>query len=629
MQTNELSRAPELPLELWQLIVDHVLDGDRRYRNPLDPWRWDLLRIGGLCRSAYAATRPIVFRELILPIRRDLGRAFPRECGGLSADAVPFPNLRPVVDLSHPLVRHVTAVSSVPELYPLVVLDGKLYFTSLARDGDTTERVQLAVTSLWSSVATPDELKKLECLIHGGLVLVPFPISSVSSIAVLDPYSCDAELSPIFGGRRWSRLPFLFLLNPHAIRTLVVSSDAKDAPSLVSSLSRRFPHASSCRIEQVAHGSFDGAKFPAGVRDIEYDAYAFDYHLAPAINALRLTEYQLARLREAGLADVIGDPYIPTSPWYSRDEERGSDSSADEYAGSDSDNDNDSPRRLLRGLPRFRAYRRVRTLTLRGDGCGYFEYLEDIMAHPHIERMTLLAHVDAMVTSTSPFTVSMPSLRYLELSHSLLSAIQWTDSSPDEADRVWQCTPNSFPVLDTLVLVSNSPEQRFDKRVNDRGNADYDEERGEWTTVLPELRVTTSFTARNLRKLVVWSPSSTGAPTRMYLRRAELKSIPRNFPNLEQLILPHVVARMAPRPRGSLLLPRLQELDVSASVCGGLEETDLPALRKLTVRGSVQRIPVARWPNLREVAVRGGGEVPDEVRTRVTCLPGFKKLEVS
>ncbi|KAI9178782.1 hypothetical protein H9P43_005444 [Blastocladiella emersonii ATCC 22665] len=615
MKTNEGPPTPELPLDVWQRLVSHLLDAGRRCRDPRDTWRWDLFRVGALCRDAYAAARPLLFRELILPIRGSFSADFPPECSAVHPDAVPFPRLH-AVGLTDPLFRRIRSVTKVQQLNPLVVLDGKLYFASLARDGDTAERVQRTVTAMWSDFVHPAALSELFCLVRGGLVLVPFPTRLVSYVVLLDPQGRANELSPTIGGRRWNRLPFVRQLDPRAIRKLVFTSNAPDASSVLGSLSRMFPRASSCFIENLADESA-GATVPLGATEMDYDGGSFDDHLLPAVEALVLSKYQLARLRDAGLHGVIGDP-IGTAR-YPSDEERDSDASAEEFAGSDSDDDYDTRMRRRFGpeAPRLRAFRRVTSFTLRGID-GDLDCLEDIFMHPHIERLALLGTGKYVnVNVMSPLVVSMPSLRYLELSFICLDAIYRMQRENASHRPFEQCKDDAFPLLETLVIV-NDGKCSSNLGIHSLGLG---------MTKFNANHLDSFAKARNLREFAV-QPDDPECTTQMEMSVNDLRRLGQLFPKLERLLIPIVSAPEPHSDLGPLALSNLRELDADASVCSCLANTELPALRKVTVRGPMERIPVERWPNVAETVLHDRAEQDSEAAGErlLAELENFKKL---
>ncbi|KAI9176163.1 hypothetical protein H9P43_006528 [Blastocladiella emersonii ATCC 22665] len=495
LDATEPSDAParDLPAELWELVVGHVFD--RASSDPADPWRWDLLHLGNLCRTTYAVTRPYLIRELVLGFRADATK-----------------NTLPAWDRTvgvHPLSN----LRTVPELYPLVVRGGKLFLVSAAADGGgSLERIT------------------------GGLVLIPFPLSLVSALSIIDYNDESFDLRETVGGRKWSRLPFLAELDPNSIRKLEVRSMSKS------------------------------------VRDFDYEQDTLDFGM-PAINSLVLSKRQIKRMRELGLDHLVGNSYPPYGMG-----ERTSDASADDLVGSDSDaNTPGLEYRLFSGVPRHRAFRRLRSLTLRSRFIR-FDSLNLTFTHPHLERLALIGPPKSSAGILPATSVLMPSLRHLELTFSIISRMRALQSDI-------LVTGTSFPVLETLTIIDDCTAAR-----------------NQYTGEAPHLNLRDWPAFPTLRELHVL-PEYRGHRAQAALMPLDLAHLSRKSSKLERLMLPTVSVRTGFAGADAVRFPCLRELDATASLCQVLGRTALPNLRKLTVRGSLEAVPGKLWPNLEVVEV--------------------------
>ncbi|KAI9176175.1 hypothetical protein H9P43_006540 [Blastocladiella emersonii ATCC 22665] len=213
----EAASDRHLPVELWERVVHFVVKRGRAGSNEsVDPWRWDLLHLGNLCRTTYAITRPYLFRELVLGFRANVAK-HRLPAWNRTADVHPLTNMRRIVDTTtSDLMQHVRPLSEIPELCPYVVRTA-------------------GIASLWSSFIDKAALANLcaACEIKGGLVLTPFPLSLVSALTIVDYNGTSFDLREIVGGRKWKRLPFLAALDPARIQKLEFRSESKSALRMV------------------------------------------------------------------------------------------------------------------------------------------------------------------------------------------------------------------------------------------------------------------------------------------------------------------------------------------------------------------------------------------------------------
>ncbi|KAI9179370.1 hypothetical protein H9P43_004689 [Blastocladiella emersonii ATCC 22665] len=485
-----LAPVADLPVELWALIVDHFVLGRDASSVPDDNSLVDLHHVGKLCRAAYAATRPRLFTNLVLCFRNGQ-RVFRSANQSEMLARFPFPNYRtPAPTNPHQL--------EVPSIFPLVVHDGNLYLSSPRRADDSLETVQRGLASLWSFTFGDTEFAALPpCAFLANLVLVPYPLGLVRSLVVLGMWDGPFDLVAAVSGRDWRNLPFLAQLK---LDRVAVHDVPRSSLPAITALARILPTVSDFHLEidRIGHPK---VSFPLGVRDLHYLTPKMDAHVNPAIDALRLTEPQIRRMRETGLDALIGDP------------------------------------------------------------------------------------IDAVAPETE---------------------------EPDVVDM-------------SLTFVIDIAEWEAQPGFDVTGNYDFDVETGHYRMYRPCIEFRQWPGLPNLRRLEI-KRDINGTGTWSLIEAADLLDLEEIAPGLEQLIAPLTCSESAPIAAGKLAFPKLQVMDVDASLLGVLAETALPALRQIKTYGAVERVPVDLWPSLEDVFVYApGGTLKPEV---ADALASVKKLTV-
>ncbi|ORZ35891.1 hypothetical protein BCR44DRAFT_41935 [Catenaria anguillulae PL171] len=212
---ESVGRCMTLPLELWQLIVEHV-HARRHPSKPSSPsaaavdltWRHDLFALRATCKLAYTAAFPLLWSELNLLFyarhphtAKSVWETNAAAINEVSSEKQPAmmeanrrrlelvatsvcPRIRPLsVGLSDDDEEWM-CWSQVPSLLSFVVYDDVLYLPTAIDSNKTVDELVPSVRSLWEPFWSvwQDNLVK----VHNNTLLIPYPLHLTRRITIDD-----------------------------------------------------------------------------------------------------------------------------------------------------------------------------------------------------------------------------------------------------------------------------------------------------------------------------------------------------------------------------------------------------------------------------------------------------------